>query len=172
MENYVKAMLYAFPKMTAMEEGYSGVIETKAILSHNARKDGEKVLEEIVLEIFKKQRCAQLKRRIYRVLLKLDSKERLLLELRYFRRKRVIREYLKGYKTPPFSSRRSYYRLQAKLLCKLVRNFEKAGLTKEDFKENYDDLDELKWMISHLKKGMFPTDLVDRFLAKKNQSSK
>lgn len=167
MENYVKALLYGFPKMTAMEEGYEGLIESKAVLSYDNRKSGERVLEEIMEEILKKQRCTQLKNRIRGVLLQLNAKERLLLELRFFRRKQVIKEYLKGYEKPPFSSKRSYYRMQAKLLDKLVRSFERAGLTKEDFLHNYADLEEVRWMISHVQAGSMPMDLVDKFFLKK-----
>ena len=64
MENCVKAILYTYPKLKAMEEDYGQHIENKAVLSYRYRGDPCELAEYIAGEILKKRRLAWLKNKL------------------------------------------------------------------------------------------------------------
>ncbi len=166
MEEHVKSVLYSYPKLKGLERGFEEHIFTRAMLSFDNRRSGEKAMVKMAEDILKKRRLVHLQEQIEQFLGRLSSEEQLLLELRYFRRKRKIKAYLEACVKPPFSSERSYYRKQAKLLEKVVHMFERSELKKDKFWEEYADLEELRYIFSHVEK-VRPTDLVERFLKRK-----
>ena len=75
MENCVKAILYTYPKLKALEEDYGQHIENKAVLSHRYHGDPCELAEYIAGEILKKQRLAWLKSQLDSLFDKLSEEE-------------------------------------------------------------------------------------------------
>ena len=94
LENYVKAVLYAYPLLKTVEEDYAQHIENKAVLSYRNSKTAEEVAYTIVSVIMEKRNLLWLKSLIEQTMQQLTEAERLLIAIRYFGkpRKRVQRK--------------------------------------------------------------------------------
>ena len=148
MENCVKAILYTYPKLKALEEDYGQHIENKAVLSHRYHGDPCELAEYIAGEILKKQRLAWLKSQLDSLFDKLSEEEYLLLSIRYFgkisRAKKEgknpnsvrldgAKELLEKYNW----SEGSYYRKQERVLKKMVAEINRIGINKEVFEKDF-----------------------------------
>lgn len=112
-EDYVKAVLYIYPKLAAIAEDYGEHIRNRALGSY--RRTAEREAEYLAEEILRKGAIENLKEKVDGILKKLSGEERFLLEMRYFgRRKQVSAVGLRP------RSERSYYRRQEKLLGKMA----------------------------------------------------
>ena len=150
MLNYIKTILYAYPQLTGLEEGYREHISNQAILSHDGRMETEKLMVYLMQETERKAKIAELKKLTERALKKLSLEERLLLDARYFGRsdsvKRIFAAVKAGVakgeyaKLKPWTER-TYFRRQDKLIKKIAQRLEAVGLTKEVFLKEYADLD-------------------------------
>lgn len=137
-EDYVKAVLYIYPKLAAIAEDYGEHIRNRALGSY--RRTAEREAEYLAEEILRKGAIENLKEKVDGILKKLSGEERFLLEMRYFgRRKQVSAVGLRP------RSERSYYRRQEKLLGKMAALFAAAGLTEEAFFREYGGF---AWMMS------------------------
>ena len=129
--DYVKVLLYAYPKLDALREAVECGVEVKAVLSFRARQDATAVLERIAEEIVIAKKLSLLKRKLDEVLSHCSEREMFLLEYKYFRRKDVLREKFAGYE--PNCSERNYFRLQNALLTKIAALLLSVGMTERRF---------------------------------------
>ena len=150
MENCVKAILYCYPQLEGIEEGYLQHIRNRAVMSVDGKEPAQKVAEYLALAVLEKAKIRELNRLTVAAMDKLSTEEKLLLSVRYFgkldRVKRVFAEKYAGIadekmRTIPYWSERTYFRKQKKLLAKLTERFVRLGLTKERFEEEFADLD-------------------------------
>ena len=132
MENCVKAILYCYPSLGGVEEGYYQHIKNKAVLSSDGRLSAQRAAEDIALEILRKGKVRELKNLATTVISKLTTEEKLLLDVRYFgkmdRVKRIFAAKYAGIADEEMNcikiwSERTYFRKQKRLLVKLVERF-------------------------------------------------
>lgn len=139
LENYVKAVLYAYPLLKTVEEDYAQHIENKAVLSYRNSKTAEEVAYTIVSVIMEKRNLLWLKSLIEQTMQQLTEAERLLIAIRYFgKEKRIKRPLLR--ETYGNWSERKYFRDQARIGCRVERLLRAAGLTKEVFEQDFAQL--------------------------------
>ena len=140
MENCVKAILYCYPQLGGIEEGYMQHIRNKAILSSDGREPAQKIAEYLAAEVLRKGKIRELGEMTKSVLAGLSAEERLLLDVRYFGKlDRVKRAFAAKYagiadesmRAVKYWSERTYFRKQKRLLLKLVNRFSFLGLDKE-----------------------------------------
>lgn len=129
--DYVKVLLYAYPKLDALREAVESGVEVKALLSFRARQDATAVFERIADEIVIAKKLSLLKRKLDGALARCTRRELFLLEYKYFRRKDVLREVFGGYE--PNCSERNYFRLQNALLAKIAAMLLAVGMTEKWF---------------------------------------
>lgn len=127
-KNYVKAVLYIYPRLERLAKDYGEHIERRALCSYR-REGAEKEAEYLAGEVLKKRAAEGLKERVEGVIGKLGEEERFLLELRYFGRRKTAGS---GEEKKRWSER-SYYRRQEKLLEKVEALFAASGMTEEWF---------------------------------------
>lgn len=143
MENCVKAILYTYPKLKALEEDYGQHIENKAVLSYRYLGNPCDLAEYIAEEICKKRKLAWLKEQLDEVFDKLSEEEYLLLSIRYFgkisraKNERACREGAKELLEKYHWSERSYYRKQGRVLKKMIAEVNRIGINKEVFEKEY-----------------------------------
>ena len=162
MENCVKAILYCYPSLGGVEEGYYQHIKNKAVLSSDGRLSAQRAAEDIALEILRKGKVRELKNLATMVISKLTTEEKLLLDVRYFgkmdRVKRIFAAKYAGIADEEMNcikiwSERTYFRKQKRLLIKLVERFEELGLTKERFANEFAELDGVSAVYTYVELG-------------------
>lgn len=156
MENCVKAVLYTYPKLRVIERDYEEHIQNRAILSYRYKGSVESLTEYLAEEVIRRHRLADLKRALDKVFECLTEEEKLLLQLRYFGKIRRMKngekenfsDVTKQLKQEVVEnlhwSERSYYRKQNRLLKKLIAGFNRVGLTKESFENEWLEYEFLK----------------------------
>ena len=142
-QSYAKTVLYIYPRLERIAADYGEHIRHRAIFSYENRT-AERAAEYLAEEILKKRAIEALKERVDAALKKLNDEERFLLEVRYFGRKKKLREFLEAGTERP-GSERSYYRKQERLLKKVISAFSGVGLTEEAFFREYRGFG---WMMS------------------------
>ena len=88
-EDYVKAVLYIYPKLAAIAEDYGEHIRNRALGSYR-RGTAEREAEYLAEEILRKGAIENLKEKVDGILKKLSGEERFLLEMRYFGRRKQV----------------------------------------------------------------------------------
>lgn len=126
-------------------------IKNKAYMSFDDRKNAEKLAEYVAGEIIKKRLTEELEKRIGAILEKLNENELFLLETRYFRRKRKVKEFYERLGKEPLGSKRTYFRRQERLLKKLTGLFLTAGLNEKEFTERYANVGILFSVLKYIK---------------------
>lgn len=129
--DYVKVLLYAYPKLDALREAVECGVEVKAVLSFRARQNATELFERVAEEIVIAKKLSLLKRKLDEVFSRCSERDLFLLEYKYFRRKDVLREKYAGYE--PNCSERNYFRLQNALLTKVAALLLAAGVTEKRF---------------------------------------
>lgn len=127
---YEKVLLYAYPKLDELAEAVSASVEVKAVLSFRAVGDCLGIAEKIVKEIDVSRKLRAVREQMDGILARLSGEELFLLEYKYFRRKKRLRELKE--KTPRCSER-SYFRRQAALLKKISSAFISRGMDERWF---------------------------------------
>ena len=137
MENYIKAVLYAYPLLKTVGEDYAEHIKNKAVLSYHSPRGTERLAEYLAEEILRKNCLLWLKDSIEKTLAKLSALEKLLIEMRYFGKKRNQPLTYRGKdgEEKPWSERK-YFRAQQKLGDKIGGMLLQAGITKAWFENN------------------------------------
>ena len=138
MKGYVKAILYVYPFLKTVEKDYEEHILNKAILSYKGNMNADKLAEYIAGQIVEKRNLVWLKGCVDRVLKKLSDTEKILVQMRYFGRRRKMK---RGVSRPVQSAggqvsipcERKYFRLQNRLIKKLTELFAGEGITEETF---------------------------------------
>jgi hypothetical protein len=148
--NYVRTVLYAYPQLRGIENGYKDHISNQAILSHDGRVATEKLMIYLMEETKRKEKVAELKSLVDRAIENLTLQEQLLLDTRYFGKadtvKRIFAAVKAGVaqgkyaKVKPWT-RRTYFRRQDKLLKKIAQRLTALGLTENTFLDEYAELD-------------------------------
>jgi hypothetical protein len=156
MENCVKAVLYTYPKLRIIQKDYEEHIQNRAILSYRYKGSVETLTEYLAQEVIRRHRLADLKNTLDKIFQNLTDEEKLLLQLRYFGKirrakngekesfsevtKALKQEFVENLKW----SERSYYRKQNRLLKKLIAEFNRVGLNKESFENEWLDYEFLR----------------------------
>lgn len=154
LENYLKAVLYAYPLLKNIEEDYETHIRNKALLSYDSNWATERLAEYLAEEILHKNKLLWLRKVIETALDKLSGTERLLMGLRYFgkaRGKKPTGE--EGVQEPYCWSERKYFRVQNRLSQKVTGIMVALGLTKAYFDEELSELDEIKKIYRFVEMG-------------------
>ena len=162
MENCVKAILYCYPILGGIEDGYLQHIRNKAVLSVDGRESAQRVAEYLASEIIQKGLVKQLREIAAHALSALSAEEKLLLDVRYFGKlDRVKRAFAQKYagiadeymRDVPMWSERTYFRKQKKLLAKLAGKFVAQGLDKERFVKDFASLDGIAPIYTYIELG-------------------
>ena len=159
MEMRVKAALYAYPQLDRVGRDYEEHIKNKALLSYGSRIATEKLTEYLAEEILRRQTVDVLKAQLDKVLSTLSVEEKALLDIRYFgkadRIRRVFASWKAGLCEIPFKpwSERTYYRLQNKLLKKIVAALRREGLDEKKFDEECLDVEYIALLYQYLVLG-------------------
>lgn len=135
--NYVKVLLYAYPRLDSLVEALESGVEVKALLSFRESKDVFTVFEELGEEIVTAKKLVLLKERLQALFQGCTYREKYLLEYKYFRRREILRDKYSGYE--PECSERNYYRLQHALLEKLASKLIASGFDEKKFFEEFSD---------------------------------
>lgn len=151
LEEQVKLILYAYPLLRKAGTEYGEVIKNKGILSYKNRNSTESVLEEMANLIITQRKLVWLKEKVDEAVLGLTETEKLLVGIRYFRDKKAEKLWKekKEYQT---WSERKYFRMQERLLKKLVALFRFVGIDEELFREEYEGIDIFKRAKAFLQK--------------------
>lgn len=135
--NYVKVLLYAYPKMEELADAISAGAEIKAALSFRALGDTLSVAEAVAGEVLRAAGLREVYAEIGEVLSRCSEEELYLLEYKYFRRKTVL---VSRFKRAVLScSERSYYRRQSVLLKKIAALFLARGMTEDWFFKEFSE---------------------------------
>lgn len=128
--DYVKAVLYAYPALEKIGEAVGTSVENKALLSYKNPRSAEAIAGEIAREIAARDAISELHALVDQLLKSLSEEENYLLEYKYFRRKQAL-DAFRGYALD--CSERSYFRKQQLLLEKAADFFGKKGWSRERF---------------------------------------
>lgn len=138
MKGYVKAILYVYPFLKTVEKDYEEHIFNKAILSYRGNVNADRLAEYIAGQIVEKRNLVWLKGCVDNVLKQLTDDEKMLVQMRYFGKRRKIK---RGVSCPANKEsgqvsslcERKYFRLQSRLIKKLTELFAGEGITEETF---------------------------------------
>jgi hypothetical protein len=143
LENYVKAVLHAYPFLKMEKEAYVQHVKNKALLSCDGRVNTEKLVEHLAEEILHKRRLEWLEEVLEQALSSLGEPERGLVGIRFFGEKRSLEGIWQAveerYKTKTMGRRRRM-RFWEQTLDKLDLALRKAGVTQKCFDEELLDL--------------------------------
>lgn len=145
MENYAKAVLYAYPLLKTVGDDYAVHIRNKAVLSYDSNLTTERLAEYLAGEIIEKERLEWLKGVLDGVMSKLTEEERTLTEIRYFGQTNKLRDFLKNQADKRKDggkgcSQRMYFRRQSRLADKLGAMIFYAGITPKVYDEIFKDM--------------------------------
>lgn len=138
LKGYVKAILYVYPFLKTVEKDYEDHILNKAVLSYRGNVNADKLAEYIAGQILEKRNLVWLKGCVDRVLKKLSDTEKMLVQMRYFGKRKKIK---RGVSCPTQNAggqvslpcERKYFRLQNRLVKKLTELFAGEGICEETF---------------------------------------
>ena len=134
-------MLYAYPFLKTVDKDYQDHIRNKAILSYDSKMTAERLAEYIAGEIITKRNLEGLKEDLEKVFGRLEETEKKLLEIRYFGKRKKLRDFLKNGEGKEAWSERKYFRRQQRLGEKVALMMRSVGLTKERYDAEFAGLD-------------------------------
>lgn len=143
MENYVREILYGYPLLKTVGEDYEIHIRNKALLSHGVHVDGLRLAEYLAGEILTMDKLEGLKSVVKGALDKLSDEERILIEGRYFGKRKKLRDFLKRRTLEgqaPWSQRKFTRRQNAAEKKVSVLLF-CAGITQEKYLRDFASMD-------------------------------
>ena len=150
--NYVRALLYAYPRAEMLAEAVREGARVRAGLSYRSPRDTLSLMESIAADMEYAERLLFWKAQLERALSYCDERERFLLEYKYFRR---TGGQGGGSGGQPFGcSERSYFRKQNALLKKIALNLCCRGCSKETFYADFEGFSPLMRILSALESGM------------------
>lgn len=148
---YVKAVLYAYPKLGAVADAIAQGAENRALLSYRSSLGSLDLMESIAGDFLLAEELRSLHSFLTRALSRLSEEERFMLEYKYFRRKSVLSSEFS--KTRLSCSRRAYFRRQNILLEKLVLFFSAVGFTERNFLSRFSSCDFLMRLYRAAERG-------------------
>lgn len=134
-KDYVKVLLYAYPQLDALRDAVECGVEVKAVLSFRDVHDAAAVCDRIAEEIVSAKKLALVKNLLDRILERCTTREKYLLEYKYFRRKRMLQEEFADVELN--CAERSYYRLQNAVLEKIAMLLLAEGMSEEKFLKDF-----------------------------------
>ncbi len=142
LKNYVKAVLYAYPLLSTVEEDYETHIRNKALLSFDDRRSAEETATYLAGEILEMRRLEWLKKKVGEAMQALSDVERTLVAIRYFGKRKRLKSLLRpnikeGLRKAPVWTERTYFRKQQRLGEKLCGLFVVCGITEEIFVRDF-----------------------------------
>ena len=153
MENYAKVMLYVYPFLKAVDKDYEEHIRNKAVLSYGSKKTAEQLTEYIAGEIIVKRNLECLKQDLEKVLDKLSDVEKCLVEIRYFGKRKQLRDFFKSEKGGEIWNEGKYFRRQKRLGEKLAAMMRSVGLTKERYLAEFAQVEIFKKIARFVEEG-------------------
>lgn len=138
MENYVRAVLYAYPLLNKMDEAYKVHIRNKAVLSYRSDAPALVQAQNIAAEILDKRKLAWLKNVLEKVFGRLTEAQRALLDIRFSIYNKKTPEEKNGCAN---FGKGKYFRLQQRLEEKIRVMLKNEGLTKEDFERDFSKME-------------------------------
>ena len=132
---YAKVILYAYPHLSALAEAVGVGAENKALLSFRGTENTLALAERIAEELALKDRLLRLKEAADKALDCCTEEELLLLEYKYFRRRKVLRERFAAVCVS--CSERNYFRRQSALLRTIAARLCMRGWTEERFMQAF-----------------------------------
>lgn len=142
MENYVKAVLYAYPTLEKMEQAYTVHIRNMAVLSYRQDLPAVAMAGKIVGQILQKRKLAWLKALVEKSVRRLSDEEKEI----------VARSFRWKKQSGDNTTKTKYRRLSKKLLDKLGKCMENAGLTYNAFQEEFATMELFQHIQSRLKR--------------------
>jgi hypothetical protein len=141
LENYVREILYGYPLLKTVGKDYEIHIRNKALLGSNT--DGLRLAEYLAGEILQMDKLENLQGIVKEVLDKLTGEERILIEGRYFGKRRKLRDFLKRRVEggQEVWSPRTYARRQQAAENKVCALLFCAGITQERYLRDYSTTD-------------------------------
>ena len=152
MENYAKVMLYAYPFLETVDKDYEDHIRNKAVLSYDSKRTAAQLAEYIAGEIIVKRNLQALKQDLEKVLDKLDDEEKRLVEIRYFGKRKQLRDFFKSEGGATWSEGK-YFRRQRRLGEKLAAMMRSVGLTEERYCQEFAQVDIFKRIARIVEEG-------------------
>ena len=134
MENYIRAVLYAYPYLETVGEDYAQHIKNKALLSYDSRMDVERLTEYLAEEILHKECLEWLKTVMDETFARLNELERKLLGMHFFGEKYDVENLGEKYDFKSWSVRKQV-RFKEETYKKVGKMLNAAGLTKKTFEE-------------------------------------
>lgn len=130
MENYEKALLYAYPALEGVIDAFDAVFLKRALDSYASGRTALSEAERLIEKIAEKDLYISLKLKLDRILEKFTPYERKHFSYKYF--KDLPAEEYENFDAVS----RAYFRRQQKLLLKFAKALERAGLTGEWIRPN------------------------------------
>lgn len=130
-DSYLKAVLYAYPKLRDVAEATAVSAENKAALSYKSYLDPLALMEGIAEEFLTARALFALSELLDDAISLLTEEEKFLLEYRFFRRKKYLRQMCA--QRPFIFSQRSYFRRQVALLRKIRNILAARFFTEKEF---------------------------------------
>lgn len=149
---YVKVLLYAYPKLSMLEEAISSGAEVKALLSFRAQCDAFTLAEKIADDILMARRLGALREMLDEALEECTEEERFLFEYKYFRRRSELCGRF-AEKRSLACSKRNYFRKQNAAFRKMTALLLCRGYTKERFILEFGGFSPFRRVYRALKKG-------------------
>lgn len=132
MDNFERAVLYAYPLLEHVEEDYQAHISNMAILSYRKDVPAETWAERIADEIICKRKLLWLKDVVERCLQKLTEHEQFLIAVRYFGKRKRAEECIKT-----AFSESTYFRQQRRVIKRMRSLLWGEGLSAAVFARDY-----------------------------------
>ena len=148
---YVRALLYAYPKMKMLADAVREGARVRAVLSFRFPRDTLSRMEGIAADMEYAERLLVWKGELDHILSGCDEVELFLLEYKYFRRRRVLDSMNKDGALS--CSERSYFRHQNAVLEKVAGALIRRGCTKEAFYSDFEGFSPVMRIVSALEKG-------------------
>lgn len=148
---YAKVVLYAYPYLPALIDAVGVGAVNKAMLSFRAQEDALKTAEKIADELAVKSRLMRLECAVGETLAALNEDELYLLEYKYFRRGRVLRERYADYSLN--CSERTYFRRQCAVLRKFVCGLARHGWSEQEYDAAFGGFSPFVRVLEALKTG-------------------
>ena len=144
MENYVREILYGYPLLKTVGKDYEIHIRNKALLGSNA--DGLRLAEYLAGEILQMDKLETLQGIVKGALDRLTEEERILIEGRYFGKRKKLRDFLKrrAESGQAVWSPRTYARRQQAAESKVCALLFCAGITKDRYLQEFATTDIFK----------------------------
>lgn len=133
--DWERVFLYAYPKLGEMAEAEETAAETRAALSFRSSKSALAAAADVAEGFFVARALEAARQSVESALSVLGEEEKYLLEYKYFRRTRVLREKFGGMKL--HCTKRTYFRRQAALLRRVSLLLHARGWTEARFREEF-----------------------------------